>query len=568
MSSSDSINLINSSSCDDTNHGINDNNDDDSSGIAEKTIRDSSSSVDANTDPATVQGKSVVVNGSHRTKDLKEHDVVCEKGRGEHERWPGNKLYRHLINLHKETYNDQPPVERSSIIGKIITAIQEKEGWFVQTSDRDGTWTKLSEEKVRKKVSDDLRREIRRRREKRSNNSVFSAKLRAIKKIEENDVTDDSILEPVNDPQPTDVLFGPGARRHPGNKTYWKLMKTNLDQYIISPYGARSVISRNIVQCVSNQLGRFIEQDPKTGIWYHISAKRAIEKTSHALSNMKYKTRKSANEPIDFRLDPASLEDIMVYGGGDDDDDSSEEDTKILDSDSPRTVFAKKRTKKFRFLSRRMDDEDDNLTLESKASLKSAGSLEGMVTLKNYHGQQQSYHQTLLATPPAPGMTKSPVDGKIITPNDNLTRASVHAEARDDYHDYHVAQSPNSPYGGYHRYHHPAGLVAPGFPDGSEFGPMAGGYNNGRMPAADIGPRPSHYDAYLKGYGAGGLVSKPLTYDFGHSLPPHQPTAHIYNHGSSMLSYHVGAGGYSMSSHHQYWSGNDWTSHQRADGYY
>ena len=519
-----------------------------------------------------LKGKSIKINGVVKSNDLKEHDVVCEKGRGDHERWPGNKLYRHLVNQYKETYNDLPPVERSSIIGKIISSIQEKDGWFVQHNDKMMSWSKLTEEKVRKKVSDDLRREIRRRREKRSHNSVFSAKLRAIKKMEDAGIgTDSGILGPVSDPQPADVLFGPGARRHPGNKMYWNLMKVNLDQYIISPYGARSVISRNIVQCVSNQLGRFLEQDPKTGTWYHISGKRAIEKTSHALSNMKYKTRKSGasdgnggannnDEPIDFRLAPGSFEDMMAY----DDDDFGE------------TIFAKKRTKKFRFLSRRMDDDVDNLTLESKESLKSAGSMEGPVMLKNRHGQQHNYHPTLLSTPPVPGMTKLPLDGKIISPNEHSTLASKSEETRDDYHDYQEQQTPNGTFDGYH-YHH----RAPGFPDGSEFVPIPLGNSgyNGNMSAADIGPRPSQYDAYLKGYGATPPY-KPLSYDFAQPYPHHH-NPRGYNYGSA---YSIGGGGHGMAPpylplHQQpmandkpagYWDGNEWANQQqqRVDGGY
>ena len=129
--------------------------------------------------------RTITVNGSERSVDLREHDVVCEKGRGDHERWPGNKLYRHLINANKESYNELTPMERSGIIGKIINSIKEKDGWFVQHDEKSGKWAELNEEKVRKKVSDDLRREVRRRREKKSNNTVFSAKLRALKEMEE-----------------------------------------------------------------------------------------------------------------------------------------------------------------------------------------------------------------------------------------------------------------------------------------------------------------------------------------------------------------------------------------------
>jgi len=350
--------------------------------------KNSNSNSNNNSTNNNTKSLTVTVNGNDRSKDLNEHDVVCEKGRGDHERWPGNKLYRHLINVNKETYNDLAPIERSNIIGKIIGTIQEKHGWFVHHSEASGKWAKLTEEKVRKKVSDDLRREVRRRREKRSHNSLFSAKLRAIKEMEEVEAAARDILERVDDPRQTDVLFGPGARRHPGNKTYWHHMKLNLDQYIVSPYGARSVISRNIVQIIRSQHGRFLEQDPKTGIWYSISDKRALEKTSHALSNMKYKTRNvHPDEPLPpphsqhsphqyhyaqqahgggvpvppphlqhhhhhhhlpYRVGPYGEE--VVY-----DDDITLDQEKILEGDSPNTIFAKKRTKKFRLLNR-MDD--------------------------------------------------------------------------------------------------------------------------------------------------------------------------------------------------------------------
>jgi hypothetical protein len=227
------------------------------------------------------------------TSKFKEHDVVCEKGRGDHERWPGNKLYRSLINIHKEKYNDLGAVDRSKVIGTIISTISDKNGWFVTTGEGGHMCERvpLAEEKVRKKVSDDLRREVRRLRERRSNKSAFTKKLKAIKKQEDSKLKVDH-LKPVDTPKSTDVLFGPGARRHAGNKLYWKFMKLNLDQYIVSPYGARSSISKSIVDGIKDLKGRFLEQDPDSGIWYEISDKRAVEKTSHALSNKKYKTRK------------------------------------------------------------------------------------------------------------------------------------------------------------------------------------------------------------------------------------------------------------------------------------
>jgi hypothetical protein len=471
----------------------------------------------------------VTVNGNDCSKDLKEHDVVCEKGRGDHERWPGNKLYRHLINVNKETYNDLAPIERSNIIGSIIGAIQEKDGWFVSHSESSGNWAKLTEEKVRKKVSDDLRREVRRRREKRSHNSLFSAKLRAIKEMEEVEAAARDILERVDDPRQTDVLFGPGARRHPGNKTYWHHMKLNLDQYIISPYGARSVISRNIVQIIRNQHGRFLEQDPKTGLWYSISDKRALEKTSHALSNMKYKTRKRhPDEPPEHPHDmmyqhghappqhghpgqqhpgghgghPHHLAyrvghpygEQMVYGNAH----GMDEDEKILEGDSPNTIFAKKRTKKFRLLNR-MDDVDQT-PLKGKGGSNNINT--NTSTENNINNTKNNVDDP--TNTPVPGMMK---EGKIISPNSGSSDSIEYQEQRD----------PNN----YRRVQH---VAATGMPPAD--GNYGGAYRGGA--GADIAPRISHFD-YMKHYAppsAGpGAAFKTLAYaagaEYGAVQAPH-----------------------------------------------
>jgi hypothetical protein len=473
----------------------------------------------------------VTVNGNDRSKDLKEHDVVCEKGRGDHERWPGNKLYRHLINVNKETYNDLAPIERSNIIGSIIGAIQEKDGWFVSHSESTENWAKLTEEKVRKKVSDDLRREVRRRREKRSHNSLFSAKLRAIKEMEEVEAAARDILERVDDPRQTDVLFGPGARRHPGNKTYWHHMKLNLDQYIISPYGARSVISRNIVQIIRNQHGRFLEQDPKTGLWYSISDKRALEKTSHALSNMKYKTRKRhPDEPpehhdmmyqqhaplqLQHGLHPGQQQHPGVHGGGggggghphhlayrvgpygeqmvygNNGGGGMDEDEKILEGDSPNTIFAKKRTKKFRLLNR-MDDVDQT-PLKGKGGSNNINT--NTSTEKNVKNNNNTKNNVDDPTnTPVPGMMK---EGKIISPNSGSSDSIEYQEQRD----------PNN----YRRVQH---VAATGMPPAD--GNYGGAYRGGA--GADIAPRITHFD-YMKHYapapGGPGAAFKTLAYAAG-----------------------------------------------------
>ena len=545
-----------------------------------KSNINSNSNSNNNSTNNNTKSLTVTVNGNDRSKDLNEHDVVCEKGRGDHERWPGNKLYRHLINVNKETYNDLAPIERSNIIGKIIGTIQEKDGWFVHHSEASGKWAKLTEEKVRKKVSDDLRREVRRRREKRSHNSLFSAKLRAIKEMEEVEAAARDILERVDDPRQTDVLFGPGARRHPGNKTYWHHMKLNLDQYIISPYGARSVISRNIVQIIRSQHGRFLEQDPKTGIWYSISDKRALEKTSHALSNMKYKTRKRhPDEPLPppsphsshlyhhaahhgvgvppppshhphhahhphhphhahqqhhlaYRVAPYGEE--VVYH---DDCDITVDQEKIHEADSPNTIFAKKRTKKFRLLNRMGDDVSVEQTpLKGKDSNSSSSSssndsdLAGSSTENNTSSNTPSTTKAVdprddpTATP-GPGMKGA---GKVISPNSSQTSASSESI------EYQEQRNPNA----YHRVQHVPATGMPPVAD-VEYGPNYRGGNGG---AADIAPRIAHFD-YIKNYGApapgagpggggpGATAFKTLTYAAGmrgdeyaaHHGGPHAP---------------------------------------------
>lgn len=360
--------------------------------------------------PAKPDSK-ITVNGNDRPDELQEHDVVCEKGRGDHERWAGNRLYRFLINAHKETYNDLTPMERSGIIGEIIGTIKGKGGWFVQNDEALGKVVRLSEEKVRKKVSDDLRREVRRRREKRSSNSPFSAKLKALSKaVPKSDETQD-LKKPVDDPRAADVLFGPGARRHPGNKIYWELMKRNLNQYIISPYGARSTISQSIVQGIRQLDGRFLEQDQKTSIWYEISDKRAIEKTSHALSNKKYKTRRRDDDKED---DPSTLK-IEAEMDSNYDADATSMSSNGSDVENAPSVTTPSGSKKRRFLER-MDEApaDDDITTDR-----------GVLLLTSLNAVGSKPVKKTPAIPPATPKSQAKNLSMIITPNDARANGSV-----------------------------------------------------------------------------------------------------------------------------------------------
>ncbi len=402
--------------------------------------------------------------------ELREHDVVCEKGRGDHERWPGNRLYRSLINNFKDSYNDLAPVERSSIIGSIASTIKDKNGWFVQRDETSGKWCELSEEKVRKKVSDDLRREVRRRREKRSNSTMFSAKLKALKEMEEDVDNSRDILQPVNDPRQTDVLFGPGARRHPGNKTYWRLMKMNLDHYIISPYGARSMISRSIVQGIRDQKGRFLEQDPKTAIWYEISDKRAVEKTSHALSNKKYKTRK--RHPDETEQHP-----FKGYNDLEDEesDCSSDKGSEPSHDSEESPTRAKAMSKKFRLLKRMDDPEFDD---DDKESIPHAANILVMAFPRATTNTTTttSLSKKVVDTPASPPTSKD--QRVIVSPNDS--KSTLSDTSREEYPDYES---------GFRR----VLRRVPSVPEAGLPPPHAFHYHH----KAEIEPRLRHYETYV-----------------------------------------------------------------------
>jgi hypothetical protein len=337
----------------------------------------------------------------------------------------------------------------------------------VQRDETTGKWGELTEEKVRKKVSDDLRREVRRRREKRSNNSLFSAKLKALKEMEEEiNESNRDILRQVNDPHPADVLFGPGARRHPGNKVYWKLMKMNLDQYAISPYGTRSVISRSIVRGIREEHGRFLEQDPKTAIWYEISDKRAIDKTSHALSNKKYKTRKRAPEDEEY----SPLKGSSKLGDEASDCSIAKESEPSLESCSSQSQ-AKSMSKKHKFLQRMDDHEFDD---DDKESIPHAANILVM-GLGSFNKKPSSTVGPPSSPPPAPAKQES---GIIVTPSDN--RSTVSDLSKDDYPEYESRMPQRVPT-----------VPEAGVPLDCQRLPH---YHH---PRAGLGPRIGHYDSYV-----------------------------------------------------------------------
>lgn len=260
----------------------------------------------------------ITVNVSDKPVSLGEHDVVCGKGRGTHEKRTANKFYRSLINAKKEFYNDSSMRVRAEIIGEITERIMSKGGRFIQPIqgsfiDDSDCLLVLTPDKVRKKISDDLRREIRRRRAKISKSMVTaSEQLFALRKQtpekrdERNSVLssinisgrDNICTERAGEPKETDVLFGPGApgRNHPGNKTLHQLIKLNLEIHTILKQGSRSEISGRVLQGIRHQKdgGRFLEKSPK-GVWCELNDESSLERISRALSNLKHQRSEKVN---------------------------------------------------------------------------------------------------------------------------------------------------------------------------------------------------------------------------------------------------------------------------------
>ena len=98
-----------------------------------------------------------------------------------------------------------------------------------------------------------------------------------------------NILEvPVNDthvtyePQDSDVLFGKGRKKHPGNIVLRDVMSKMERQYESSTKRRKMEITCVIVQSMSWSGARFLEQHPQNGHWVevpYIQAHRKVAKT-------------------------------------------------------------------------------------------------------------------------------------------------------------------------------------------------------------------------------------------------------------------------------------------------
>ncbi len=91
----------------------------------------------------------------------------------------------------------------------------------------------------------------------------------------------------IHAPHPHDVLAGRGKsiNHHPGNQYFISLIKPLKTDYVATPKQEKSMFARMVIQKVKNlnPPGRFLKQDPRTGLWYDIGEKKAILKTRQAL---------------------------------------------------------------------------------------------------------------------------------------------------------------------------------------------------------------------------------------------------------------------------------------------
>jgi len=83
-------------------------------------------------------------------------DILCGRGGGTNSH-PGNKLFRHQINVHRRAYlkarkNDKPAISRS-----IVQYMRERKGRFLKKDEKTGKWFEIGDDNAREKTSQALR---------------------------------------------------------------------------------------------------------------------------------------------------------------------------------------------------------------------------------------------------------------------------------------------------------------------------------------------------------------------------------------------------------------------------
>ena len=102
-----------------------------------------------------------------RCTKLNPMDVYLGRGRGSHEGRCGNRMYKRLIMKYRDMYVNSglSSKQKAGVISAVVLAMRHKGGWFVEPdgpNSQSGTY--LGREKARKKISDDFKRTLRKRR--------------------------------------------------------------------------------------------------------------------------------------------------------------------------------------------------------------------------------------------------------------------------------------------------------------------------------------------------------------------------------------------------------------------
>jgi hypothetical protein len=128
-----------------------------------------------------------------------------------------------------------------------------------------------------------------------------------------------------SDPPPSHfVLCGRGERtnRHPGNKTFRRLVDLNRSLYHPGTRKQKGLIAASIVLaiCRQDQPGRFVRFDKKSKLWFDVGMKQAIKKTSQALREIVPEKKNDNNK------DKGAQHDNHDETGTDDEEDGNEYD--------------------------------------------------------------------------------------------------------------------------------------------------------------------------------------------------------------------------------------------------
>jgi hypothetical protein len=83
------------------------------------------------------------------------NDVILRRGRVFHDH-QGNLCMRMLVEIHKDSYGDASPEEKENIATRIVVAIKDNSGRFLERGE-DGWWIEVSDKEASKRVCKAIR---------------------------------------------------------------------------------------------------------------------------------------------------------------------------------------------------------------------------------------------------------------------------------------------------------------------------------------------------------------------------------------------------------------------------